>query len=710
MIHNPSKPSLSIQSKTFALAVTIWLLLNTSAYANNVTVTNSKLTGQNTSGQYTMVQFDISWENSWRTASAPNNWDAAWVFVKYRIPVASGGDGLWKHAWLNDIGHTVPTGSTIDIGLLDPSTAFNSSANPGMGAFIYRGANGTGTYTATGIQLRWNYGSNGVSDNAIVDFQVYTIEMVYVPQGSFYVGSGGTEYNAFYKYPTTTNPYQILNESSIIVGTETDNLYYPNTNLYGGDRGSPIPAAFPKGYNAFYSMKYEITQQGYVDFLNSLTQTQANARKYTYAGERYAITGSAAGSYSTTNPYVACNYISFADVAAYLDWSGLRPMTELEYEKACRGPVSPVANEYAWGTTGIAGSAYSISNSGANNEVISTNYSTTLGNAAYSSTTPSGGSINGPVRAGIFAGSAGNNGRVTSGASYYGIMELSGNLYERAICVGSPQGRAFGGAHGNGVLDNAGNANVANWPLSFAFQRGGGWNNSYARISDRPYANSNYYLGDPHSGGRGVRSCAFTCGSSITINHTSGTVAPVTKTVTYGTVNNIPGETSKCWITSNLGADHQATAVNDATEASAGWYWQFNRKQGYKHDGTTRTPNSAWINPIDEDLNWEPANDPCTLELGGGWRIPTNTEWNNVNTSGSWTNSDGPWNSFLKLHPAGKLNLSDGLLYNRGTWGEYWSGTQSGTNFGWRLVFGTFCTVANSQKWYGFTLRCIKDQ
>ncbi len=79
-----------------------------------------------------------------------------------------------------------------------------------------------------------------------------------------------------------------------------------------------------------------------------------------------------------------------------------------------------------------------------------------------------------------------------------------------------------------------------------------------------------------------------TCGSSLTINHVAGVVAPVTKTVTYGTVTNIPGETSKCWITSNLGADHQATAINDATEASAGWYWQFNRKQGYKHDGTTQ--------------------------------------------------------------------------------------------------------------------------
>ncbi len=40
------------------------------------------------------------------------------------------------------------------------------------------------------------------------------------------------------------------------------------------------------------------------------------------------------------------------------------------------------------------------------------------------------------------------------------------------------------------------------------------------------------------------------CGDTLAVNHlASGGVAPVDKEVTYGTVNNIPGETSKCWIT-----------------------------------------------------------------------------------------------------------------------------------------------------------------
>ncbi|MEI7525203.1 MAG: hypothetical protein WCJ95_12775, partial [Mariniphaga sp.] len=203
---------------------------------------------------------------------------------------------------------------------------------------------------------------------------------------------------------------------------------------------------------------------------------------------------------------------------------------------------------------------------------------------------------------------------------------------------------------------------------------------------------------------------AWSCGSSFTINHVAGNVAPVTKTVTYGTVTNIPGETSKCWITSNLGADHQATSKDDATEASAGWYWQFNRKQGYKHDGTTRTPNTTWITNINENLDWQVGNDPCTIELGTGWRIPTYTEWYNVDASGGWTNWNGPWNSDLKLHGAGFLYISDGSLSDRGSRGIYWGSKQIDNGGGWSLDFySTYCYTQTAAKAYGFSLRCLKD-
>lgn len=503
------------QIKKLNLAV-LMLVIAVSGGANNIQVNNISLTGENTTEDYVMIQFDLSWENSWRIITGPANWDAAWVFVKYRITADNGGDDLWKHAWLNNTGHSGGSGTpvTINGGLFDPGSAFDPTTNPALGVFVYRSGPGSGTFTTTGMQLRWNYGKNGVADDDLLEIKVFAIEMVYVPQGSFYIGSGGTETAAFYRYPTTTNTIQVTSENAITVGTATDNLYYPSTT-YGGDRGGPIPVDFPKGYFGFYCQKYEITQQQYVDFLNTLTYTQQDARingspdatvgTFTNNDYRHKIKIHTSGVatttlaiYETEHPNVACNYLSWIDGAAYADWAGLRPMTELEYEKACRGTLSPVANEYAWGSATVANSAYTLGNAGLANEGIANNYSTTAGNASCVTTD---GSIDGPLRVGIFAGHASNTGRITAGASYYGIMELSGNLWERAVTVGSAAGRAFTGVHGDGALSANGHANVTAWPgltgtpgevtgATGSGFRGGSWayGATYMRVSDRFFA------------------------------------------------------------------------------------------------------------------------------------------------------------------------------------------------------------------------------
>ncbi len=202
----------------------------------------------------------------------------------------------------------------------------------------------------------------------------------------------------------------------------------------------------------------------------------------------------------------------------------------------------------------------------------------------------------------------------------------------------------------------------------------------------------------------------FSCGDSLTVTHTAGSVAPVNKTVTYGTVStNLSGAT-KCWITQNLGATDQASSKTDNDELSAGWYWQFNRKQGYKHDGTNRTPNTTWITPINESSDWLPANDPCTILLGTGWRIPTKTEWENADNTGGWDNYTETYNSVLKLHAAGFLHSSGGSLNHRCSVGYYWSSTQSSSTNGWDLVFSSSNSLMGSgTKAYGFSLRCLRD-
>lgn len=195
----------------------------------------------------------------------------------------------------------------------------------------------------------------------------------------------------------------------------------------------------------------------------------------------------------------------------------------------------------------------------------------------------------------------------------------------------------------------------------------------------------------------------------ITVDHLAGNVAPVNKTVTYPTITFLPGETAKCWITRNLGASQQATAVNDTSEASAGWYWQFNRKQGYMHDGTTRTPNLTWINDIDENSNWLTTNDPCNLELGASWRLPTYTEWYNVDNTGGWTTWGGPWGSGLRLHAAGNLSSNYGTLGSRGLHGIYRSSSQATTDKGWQLLFHSDASYMDPDyKISASSVRCLR--
>ncbi|MBK6347560.1 MAG: hypothetical protein IPF68_16835 [Bacteroidales bacterium] len=215
----------TIQRNIMLLLAGLAITLASAGNANNISVTNVSLTGQNVADNYTFVRFDISWENSWRTGSAPTNWDAAWIFVKYRVA-----SGNWSHATLRAADHLAPEGSTI------------SAPEDNSGVFLYRSADGSGTFSKTGVKLRWDYGIDGVVNTDIVDVKVFATEMVYVPQGSFFLGSGGTETSHLYSYPTSSSSYLVNNEGEITV-LQQGNLYY-NISSNSGDGLGPVPAAF----------------------------------------------------------------------------------------------------------------------------------------------------------------------------------------------------------------------------------------------------------------------------------------------------------------------------------------------------------------------------------------------------------------------------------------------------------------------------------
>lgn len=654
-----------------------------------------------------VVEFTVSWENSWRDAY---NWDAAWVFLKYR---KRGEAEAWQHAYLASSGHQV-VGNGMEL-----ATGETGAATPKvMGVFLTRSQGSEGNVNAR-LRIKWPVKSNAGLPLSAADFgkaldsiyvSAYAVEMVYVPNGAYYLGdqslansfktlnrriippeadligtgdftysgspypyytpaegaanrvndavwhspythifhittgthgdaalnnvswtvdfkttktirtfgvsgsthgadygpiarwhllgsndqavwdtlwSGGREhyiidpvsypvqhalrvkapgayryYRLFFPkvggtgillanaamsekdlFPDATDARLVENEDKIVQGKGVGQLYTDDGTAFTGE----IAAVYPKGYSGFYCMKYEVSQEQYVDFLNALTLSQQKNRvangdfdrmlpgDYVFGSlkrpnnrngivlmtKRAGAVPAVFGNNLTADKVffadndgqtLPCNYLNPLDMLAYCDWAGLRPMSEMEYEKACRRlhPQLPEQGEFVWNFAMGANRVLSdseIRNGGTEREVL----------ADYRKNVNNGGRLNGPVRSGAFATSQTN--QLEAGATCWGIMEMGGNLSEMCYNAGAA-GKVFRTdhadyAHGDGSIADAGtDIPAAYWPIAkeaFAL-RGGSFSSSDAllRTSERSAATGSYFTVPTHRdstvGFRAVRS------------------------------------------------------------------------------------------------------------------------------------------------------------------------------------------------------------
>jgi formylglycine-generating enzyme required for sulfatase activity len=468
--------------KQTILHVALLLVCAIGLRANNIQTANVLLTGQNTSSNYTQIAFDISWENSWRTSTNESNYDGAWIFAKFRKKNTS----LWQHATIN----YVSPGNAAACGHVAAAGATLKTSSDGKGVWMYRDADGIGAVNWQANSIQWNYGADGVLDADSVEIRLFAVEMVYIPQGSYNLGSGGVTETARFRDGATDTYLSVNSENAIVVGNAAGNIYgYGNTDMAAGS----IPAAFPKGYNAFWIMKHEITIQAYADFLNCLDLTSSNLRN----------PGGIGGSgihpaLQPVNPERPMELLSTVDLLSWLDWTAMRPFTELEYEKACRGAnILPIADEYAWGNTTV-NFINTASNSGTSSETYA------VGNCNYYPYI-----VGTTMRVGALATNTST--RASAGATYYGVLEMSGNVSERAVAAGYSAGRAFTGVHGNGALNISATYDIPSWPLNTGSGltfKGGSFNDNstnYIRISDRTFASSVSNVRTAGYGGRGAR-------------------------------------------------------------------------------------------------------------------------------------------------------------------------------------------------------------
>jgi formylglycine-generating enzyme required for sulfatase activity len=311
--------------------------------------------------------------------------------------------------------------------------------------FCYPAATHRGDVAAT-ITLEVDAGKipDNVRNSQALSAFVYGIEMVYVPEGPFYIGDPdprSVERAAYYRSNASgghAGPLHITNEAAIRVGPNEGALYYRSTNQYEGDRGGPIPAEFPKGTRAFYAMKYEVSQGQYAAYLNAISYDAAPFRA-NIAGPRYYTDRGTIrvvdGRYVAEKPNRPANMLSWDDGCAFADWAGLRPMTELEFTKAARGPAVPIAGDYPWGTNS---KAKLLRRMQADGDLLQTG---DADESLLSDTT-----------------------KEALGASYWWVMDLAGSVWEKVVSLGHPTGRAFKGTHGDGNLAQYGRASNSDWP------------------------------------------------------------------------------------------------------------------------------------------------------------------------------------------------------------------------------------------------------
>lgn len=496
--------------------------LSLSSYANNISIQRVSLVDTNKTAKTVILKINISWENSWRDDI---NWDAAWIFFKYKEPK----DSIWKwrHGTMSKTGN-FPGNSNAALKFVVPDDL--------KGGFLYRQANGSGNIKSDSLTIQWNYGNDGVTNIDSVEVRVFATEMVYVPEGMFSIGDGNGQersYKSFQLKNAPNNYVTITDKWSPLINTFINNnlggsddviLYRDGIRISGlegldinGDRSSDY-VNFPTGYRSFYAMKYEVTQGQYADFLNTLSVRDTinniinidplqpkyihpNHRRalqdldpffYSKPTETYRHTISLDTievKYRVSRPDRAYGQANTNQFLSFVDWAGLRPMSELEFEKSCRGPLPPYywspsgfqfinnsqikwsGGDWAWGNdttvprintmnsnlnmlnyNGIENGTEFFSNYDIEkryvNPTISTGLSGFPGAASY---TGGDGGI-GPFRVGIFANDT--TSRFSSGASYYGIMDLSKNVREIVISIGSNISRTQSyKIHGDGMLN-----------------------------------------------------------------------------------------------------------------------------------------------------------------------------------------------------------------------------------------------------------------
>ena len=447
-------------------ATLVLLLLGTvpNIYANNVQV--GTMTYENKNDTTIDLVFNVSQKNTFSTTTVLSEdvADCIWLFVKF-----STGPEAYSHATIT----ATSAGSAALATIVTPSDK--------KGVFIFPNES-LAQWNSNGVTLRWEYTNDGLTSLSSVTCRVNAVEMVKVPTGAFYFANLPTE-----------GERTALPDLTALGYPASGDIYVNSASAYLPTGAS---AGWPNGYSTFYLGKYEVSQQQYCDFLNTLdgwsdNTGAANARflnmydnvenAIKHDGSKYVADTS---TVSAKAGDLCCNYLSWDDTLTYLSWSALRPMTEMEFEKAARAGVTRAVDvdDYPWGTTAPSADMYTPA--GQRDAYDAHKYFANWydnANNVYGV----GAQPDGVTYVGNYLSGDETRTNEQKGCSPYGIADLAGNVWEHLInCAYTTTPN-----NGDGDTDFADES----WPTAASGHkgiRGGAWNDgaTHLRVSDRHVA------------------------------------------------------------------------------------------------------------------------------------------------------------------------------------------------------------------------------
>jgi hypothetical protein len=191
---------------------------------------------------------------------------------------------------------------------------------------------------------------------------------------------------------------------------------------------------------------------------------------------------------------------------------------------------------------------------------------------------------------------------------------------------------------------------------------------------------------------------------------------------TKALVNSVTGAGGAIWMDRNLGASQVATSTTDVAAFGALYQWGRNTdghqlRTSSQIAGPVNSGNEGlnfitsgsspfdWLS-ISDDTRWSAPSkgihDPCPI----GFRVPTESEFNNEVSMWSSQNAAGGFASPLKIPISGSRN-SNGTFNNN--FGYYWTATTIAQNAVFLFITNGGASHFSAQRAGAYSVRCIKE-